>query len=195
MPLQSTHSSRRLTAALTAAVIAWLLAGCGSSHSSGTVADPASAVPAAAPLYAGATVRPGEPLKKNALAAGRALTHQADPYLNLLGALGTPGSGTLSYKADVAPWLGEHAGVFLSALDSATESRVSQLLSLLGKGRLGGSPSAGSFPFGTHGAQGAIVLDTSDVARPVRSSMPRPSGRDRTPAPTAASPIRPARPA
>jgi len=165
VPLQSTHSSRHLTAALTAAVIAWLLAGCGSSHSSGTVADPASAVPAAAPLYAGATVRPGEPLKKNALAAGRALTHQADPYLNLLGALGTPGSGTLTYKADVAPWLGEHAGVFLSALDSATESRVSQLLSLLGKGRLGGSPSAGSFPFGTHGVQGAIVLDTSDVAK------------------------------
>ena len=62
MRLLSTQRARRLSAALMPAVIASLLAGCGSSHKSGTVADPASAVPAAAPLYAGAVVRPGEPL-------------------------------------------------------------------------------------------------------------------------------------
>ena len=147
------------------AVIASLLAGCGSSHSSGTVADPASAVPAAAPLYAGAIVRPGEPLKGAARSAGSALTHQADPYLNLLGALQTPGSGKLDYKTEVAPWLGEQAGIFLAAVDPSAEARLGQLLSLLVQGGLRGSSGSSAFPFATHGAQGAIVLDTSDVAK------------------------------
>jgi Protein of unknown function (DUF3352) len=163
--LLSTQSARRLTAALMPAVIAWLLAGCGSSHSSGTVADPASATPAAAPLYAGAIVRPGEPLKGSARSAGTAFTHQADPYLSLLGALQTPGSGKLDYKTEVAPWLGEQAGIFLAALDAAAEARLGQLLALLAQGRSGGSSGSSAFPFTARGAQGAIVLDTSDVAK------------------------------
>src|SRR5258707_1099312 len=73
-------------------------AGCGSSHSSGTTIDPASAVPATAPLYASATVRPDGALQSAARAAGRALTRQADPYLRLLGALQTPGSPALDFK-------------------------------------------------------------------------------------------------
>jgi hypothetical protein len=162
--LLSTQSARRPSAALMPAVIASLLAGCGSSHSSGTVADPASAVPAAAPLYAGAIVRPGEPLKGAARSAGSALTHQADPYLNLLGALQTPGSGKLDYKTEVAPWLGEQAGIFLAAVDASAEARLGQLLSLLVRGQSGASGSS-AFPFAAGGAQGAIVLDTSDVAR------------------------------
>jgi hypothetical protein len=163
--LLSTQSARRLTAALMPAVIASLLAGCGSSHSSGTVADPASAVPAAAPLYAGAIVRPGEPLKGAARSAGSALTHQADPYLKLLGALQTPGSGTLDYKTEVAPWLGEQAGIFLAAVDASAEARLGRLLSLLVQGQSGGSSGPSAFPFAARGAQGAIVLDTSDVAK------------------------------
>jgi hypothetical protein len=163
--LLSTQSARRLTAALMPAVIASLLAGCGSSHSSGTVADPASAVPAAAPLYAGAIVRPGEPLKGTARSAGSALTHQADPYLNLLGALQTPGSGKLDYKTEVAPWLGEQAGIFLAAVDASAEARLGQLLFLLAQGRSGGSSGSSAFPFAAGGAQGAIVLDTSNVAK------------------------------
>jgi Protein of unknown function (DUF3352) len=163
--LLSTQSARRLTAALMPAVIASLFAGCGSSHSSGTVADPASATPAAAPLYAGAIVRPGEPLKGAARSAGTALTHQADPYLVLLGALQTPGSGKLDYQTEVAPWLGEQAGIFLAALDASAEARLGQLLALLAQGRSGSSSGASAFPFAAHGAQGAIVLDTSDVAK------------------------------
>jgi hypothetical protein len=163
--LLSTQSVRRLSAALMPAVIASLLAGCGSSHTSGTVADPASAVPAAAPLYAGAIVRPGEPLKGAARSAGSALTHQADPYLKLLGALQTPGSGKLDYKTEVAPWLGEQAGIFLAAVDASAEARLGQLLSLLAQGQSGGSTGSSAFPFAAGGAQGAIVLDTSDVAK------------------------------
>ena len=99
MSLPSQHGSSRSSALLILALAAVAIAGCGSSHSSGTEADPAGAVPASTPLYAGATVRSGEPLKAAARAAGRTLTHQADPYLRLLGALQTPGSPALDVQA------------------------------------------------------------------------------------------------
>ena len=95
-----------------------------------------------------------------ALAAGKALTHQADPYLRLLSTLQTPGAPQLSYAREVAPWLGPHAGIFLTSLSSSS----STLLALVEQGLLGGTAS-GAFPFGTGGAQGAIVLDTSNVAK------------------------------
>jgi hypothetical protein len=148
-----------LACAALCVIVALALAGCGSSSPGGTAADPAAAVPAQALLYAGATVRPTGAEKTSALAAGEALTHQADPYLRLLGALQTPGSAQLNFARDVAPWLGPHAGIFLTSLGSA-----SALPSLLEQGLLGGS-SAGAFPFGASGAQGAIVLDTSDSAK------------------------------
>jgi Protein of unknown function (DUF3352) len=151
---------RALGVMLLAAALALALAGCGSSHVSGTSADPALAVPASTPLYAGVTVRPRGAEQAAALAAGRALTHQSDPYLRLPQALQTPGSATLNYKRDVAPWLGPHAAVFLSSLTAS-----GSLLSLLQQGLLGGSAGTGAFPFGAGGAQGAIVLDTSDASK------------------------------
>jgi hypothetical protein len=155
------HTTLLALAAIVAMPILAALAGCGSSSPVlGTAADPAGAIPASVPLYAGATVRPDGALKTDALAAGRTLTHETDPYLRLLAALQTPGSPTLDFNRDVAPWLGPHAGIFLSSLDGS-----SQLLSLLEHGLLGGSSTASSWPFGAHGVQGAIVLDTSDVTK------------------------------
>jgi hypothetical protein len=155
------HRSLRLAAALLLClVIATLAAGCGSAHTNGGPADPASVVPASAALYLGATVRPDGALKTDALTAGGTLTHQSDPYLHLLAALQTPGSPPLDFSRDVAPWLGAQAGIFLDSLDSSN-----QLLTLLQQGLLGGS-SASAWPFGAKGgAQGAIVLDTSDPAK------------------------------
>jgi uncharacterized protein DUF3352 len=135
------------------------LAGCGSSSPGGTSADPADAVPASAVLYAGASVRPTGAEKTDALAAGKALTHQTDPYLRLLGALQTPGSSQLSFARDVAPWLGPQAGVFLTSLPAS-----GTLPSQLAQGLLGSSSSS-QFAFGSSGAQGAIVMDTSDSAK------------------------------
>jgi hypothetical protein len=149
----------RLTCAALVVSIGAALAGCGSSNPGGTSADPADAVPASAVLYAGASVRPTGTEKTDALAAGKALTHQADPYLRLLGALQTPGSAQLSFARDVAPWLGSQAGVFLTSLASS-----STLPSQLAQGLLGSSSSS-QFAFGSSGAQGAIVMDTSDSAR------------------------------
>src|ERR1019366_2252975 len=120
--------------AVAAAAIIGALAGCGSSAAPRSRADPATVIPASASLYAGASVRPSGSLTRAAAADGRALTHQADPYLRLLAALQTPGAPQLSFKRDVAPWLGPDAGVYLSSLSSA-----GSLLGLLQQGLLGGS--------------------------------------------------------
>ena len=146
------------------AALALLGAGCGSAPSGSSI-DPANAVPASAALYAGATVRPEGSLQKAASTAGRKLSHQADPYLRLLGALQTPGSSAPNFDKDVAPWLGPRAGVFLSAADSSGQAAVGRLLTLVEQGLIGGSSAKGSFPFAVHSVEGAIVLDTRDTAK------------------------------
>ncbi len=152
--------TRIVSTTLAVTVLTAALAGCGSSASTGTSADPAGVTPGSAPVYVGAVVRPSGSLETNALAAGSKLTHQTDPYSRLLGVLQTPGSPTLDYSHDVAPWLGPNAGLFLSSLGSSET-----IESLLQQGLTGGGGSAGAeWPFGAGGAQGAIALDTSDLA-------------------------------
>jgi hypothetical protein len=159
--------SARLTPApllVLLAVAALAGGGCGSSPA-GTSIDPANAVPGSVALYAGAVVRPEGSLQEAASAAGRTLTHQANPYLRLLGALQTPGSRSLDFKRDVAPWLGPRAGVFLSSGGGSGEAAISRLLALFEQGLLGRAPGGGSFPFAAHSVEGAIVLDTRDSAK------------------------------
>jgi hypothetical protein len=157
----SRHRRARTTQVATALLTCSLLAltGCGSSsHDDGTEADPAIAVPAATPLYLGATVRPSGSQLQGALAAGKELTGQADPYLRLLAALQTPGSPKLDFKRDVASWLGPHVGVFLSSLASAGPLIGLVQASLTGKS----TGDASSFPFAEGHLDGAIVMDTSN---------------------------------
>jgi Protein of unknown function (DUF3352) len=175
-PRRLNHRTRALVA-LSLAAGALTGAGCGSSGSSGSSVDPANAVPASAALYAGAVVRPEGSLQKAARNAGQTLTHQADPYLRLLTALQTPGSGTLDFKRDIAPWLGPRAGVFLSAAGTSdAEAAVGKLLTLVQQGLLGQSSSSGAFPFAAHSVEGAFVLDTRDVAK-ARSFVKALAGR------------------
>ncbi len=145
-------------------VTALTVSGCGSG-ASGTSIDPARAVPASAPLYAGAYVRPTGQLQRAAQAAGRGLTHQSDPYLRLIEALQTPGAGTIEYKRDIAPWLGERAGIFLTATGASEERAVDRLLTLVEQGLLGSGSARGAFPFAANSVEGAIVLDTRDAAK------------------------------
>jgi hypothetical protein len=157
----ATHRRSPRIATVLLLLAAALAAGCGSTHTSGTAADPASFVPASAPLYLGATVRPDGALKTDALAAGGTLTHQSDPYLRLLSTLQTPGSPPLDFGRDVAPWLGSQGGIFLSSLSSS-----GKLLSILQQGLLGSSSARSAWPFSAQGgAQGAIVLDARDIAK------------------------------
>jgi hypothetical protein len=159
------RSSRRLAIAALAVLVVVVIAGCGSSHSTATGPAPAAAVPSSTPLFAEAVVRPEGSLKTAAAAAGRTVAHQPDPYLRLLTALQTPGSGRLDFNRDLASWLGQRAGIFLSAAGAAGQANTSQLLSLITQGLLGGSATASAFPFGAHGAQGAIVLDTTNTSK------------------------------
>lgn len=154
------RSARSALAALAAAVLALSLAACGSGASSGTKADPATVVPARAPLFAAAVVRPTGSLSDAAKKAGKALTHRADPYLALVSLLQTPGSPALDYKRDVAPWLGPQAGAFVTSLRAAAP-----LVAILQQGLLGAGARPIPFPFASGGAQGALVLDTSDAAK------------------------------
>jgi hypothetical protein len=148
--------------ALAAAVLA--LAGCGSSSSPGSSVDPASVVPASAPLYLGAIVQPGGSLKSSATAAATTLTHQPDPYTRLASVLQAPGTPTLTYSHDLEPWLGTNAGLFLTSLSTsaATTTQLQQLLGEVLQGGASSTPSA--WPFAS-GVQGAIVLDTSDSSK------------------------------
>ena len=157
--------TRIVSTALAVTALAAALAGCGSSSSTGTSADPAGVTPSSAPVYVGAVVRPSGALKSDALTAGRDLTHRTDPYSRLLGVLQTPGSPALDFSRDVAPWLGPNAGLFLSSLGSteAIESLLQQGLTGSG-GESGGSSAGSEWPFGAGGAQGALVLDTSDLS-------------------------------
>jgi Protein of unknown function (DUF3352) len=154
-------------ALLISAVIAAPLAGCG-SQSSGNGIDPATAVPASAPLFAGAVVRPTGTLRTNAQGAATALSHQANAYLRLLGALQTPGSPPLDFKRDLAPWLGRQAGIFFTSPGAAGRTDAGGLLSLLQQTLTGTAsvpfPFAGTGPGPAAGAdEGAIVLDSTNA--------------------------------
>ncbi len=159
-PMPQRRSPRLILLAL--AVIT-ALAGCGSSSSPGTSADPAGIVPASAPLYASAVVRPSGTLKTSATTAARTLTHQPDIYSRLAGVLQVPGSPPLTYSHDIAPWLGPNAGIFLSTV-STSAAATSQLQQLLTQLLQGSSTTPSAWPFAS-GVQGAIVLDTSDAAK------------------------------
>jgi hypothetical protein len=165
-----------LASAALLAACALATAGCGSSGSTGASIDPAKAVPASAPLYASAVVRPDGSLQIAARKAGRALTHQADPYLRLLAALQTPGSPTLDFQRDLAPWLGSNAGVFLSSSAGSTEQAAERLLALVQRGLLGQGSTASAFPFAAHTVEGAFLLDTRDTAK-ARSFLRTLAGR------------------
>jgi Protein of unknown function (DUF3352) len=152
-------------ALLGCAAIAAPLSGCGGSQAPSTGVDPAQAVPASAPVFAGAIVLPSGALRTNARSAARALSHETNPYQNLLGALQTPGSPALNFKRDLAPWLGTQAGIFLSSQGAAARAGAVSMLSLL-QGILSGSGNV-TFPFAggssSGAAQGAIVLDAPNA--------------------------------
>ena len=162
--------ARRAPVLVLAALLgAVAIAGCGSSHAGGTSADPAGVIPSGAAVYLGATVRPNGSEATAALAAGRALTHQANPFPRLLALLRTPGSPPLDYKTEVAPWLGPHAGLFLTS-DAGASSMLA-----LAEATVTNSTSSATLSFGAGQADGAIVMDTRDSSA-ARTFLARQAG-------------------
>ena len=145
-------------------------------------AIPRASCPRRRRIYAGADVRPNGAREAARAAVGRALTRQTEPlHAAAWLAAADAGFADADYTRDVAPWLGRHAGLFLSSRGAARarplpllEQRL--LASLLGARAL--------LPLRRHGAQGAIVLDTSDLVEGERSFL---SSRPPMRAPSASS--------
>jgi hypothetical protein len=105
------------------------LAACGSDSSGGGGPDPASAVPAKAPVYVEITVRPEGDLKDNALNVAGKLLATDDPEAELKKLLEDSGSSTdtadVNYDEDLKPWLGQRVGFFVTELkDSDVEGAL-----------------------------------------------------------------------
>lgn len=159
-------SARLTPVLLTLALLALVAAGggCGGSSGSGH-ADPAALVPASAPLYVSVAIKPAGGRSSAAEVAARKLTHLDEPYGSLAQSLLSTTGGKPEFKRDIAPWVGERAGVFATSLGAASlMPRASSLQQLL-EGGLSNLPAAlGINGFGAHGVQGAIVLQTSDAS-------------------------------
>lgn len=119
--------------------------GCGSSGSRSN-ADPATLVPASAPLYVSVAIKPSGGSHGDATSDLQRVTHLSDPFGELAEALLQIASDHPRFRQEIAPWVGNRAGIFLTRLPS-------------------GSSALGARAFGSRGGQGAIVLDTSDLAR------------------------------
>jgi hypothetical protein len=163
---------RHLTVAPALFAVGVVLAGCGSSGS-GTNADPANVTPATVPVYAKLAIKPSGGAKGAAASAVKTLTHLAEPYGSLAQALLSNGGTRLDFKRDIEPWVGDDAGVFLTALDTSKLPQGASSAQALLEGGLSSVGSAlGAGAFGSMEAQGAIVLDTSDVGK-ARSFLAR----------------------
>jgi hypothetical protein len=113
---------RSLAAMAAAGAVLLGAAGCGSSAGSSSGAnagvDPAASLPASAPLYVEAQLRPEGDLKANVDAVARKVLRTNDPgqkVVDLLDRALNAKAGT-DYKADIEPWLGNRAGLAITAL-------------------------------------------------------------------------------
>jgi Protein of unknown function (DUF3352) len=120
--------ARRLSIALAAcvAVPAAILVGCGGGDGGSSSADvgPAAAVPANAPLYLDATVKPTGQAQTDAKAALTKVMDTADPggkIVSLIEDESKSEGHPINYQQDVAPWLGEKAGFFFTSFADNAE--------------------------------------------------------------------------
>ena len=111
---------------LVLALVAALAAGCGSSSSGGGgSSDPAAAVPASAPIYVEANVHPDGKLGADVTAVLKKVLRTDDPAAKLKSLFDQSGKRDgITYDKDIAPWLGDHIGVAVTALSGSNPSFV-----------------------------------------------------------------------
>jgi Protein of unknown function (DUF3352) len=111
-------TARSLVLALLCALISAIAVGCGSSDSgSGGADDPAALVPATAPVYAEATLRPDGKVGADLDAALKKILRTDDPGAKIQKALNESGkTNDVTYKDDVEPWLGDRAGIAVTGI-------------------------------------------------------------------------------
>jgi hypothetical protein len=110
--------ARSLVLALLCALISAIAVGCGSSSSgSGGADDPAALVPATAPVYAEATLHPDGTVGADLDAALKRILRAEDPGAKIQKALDDSAkTDGVTYKDDIEPWLGERAGIAVTAI-------------------------------------------------------------------------------
>jgi hypothetical protein len=113
-----------------AAALAAIVSGCGGGNSGSGEVDvgPAAAVPQNAALYLDGTVKPTGSAEADARAAAAKIMGTDDPggkIVSLIEREAKADGHPIDYQRDVAPWLGEKAGVFFTSLaDNAEKGAV-----------------------------------------------------------------------
>jgi hypothetical protein len=111
--------------AASCAAVAVPIAGCGSdsnsSSSGGTSGtDPAALLPASAPVYVEAQVRPTGELAANAKTVAGKILRTSDPGGKIVALIDDAAKDEgASYKKDVEPWLGQRAGIAITGVHGA----------------------------------------------------------------------------
>ena len=108
------------TVAALAALLALLVAGCGSESSGSSGSDPAALAPATSPLYIEATLQPEGELKTNVEDLAQTIAGVdglGELIVEELESEATDSGEELDYEKEIAPWLGERAGMFFQKYD------------------------------------------------------------------------------
>ena len=115
--------SRRRASVLFAclAVPAAIIAGCGGGGGGRSVdVGPAAEVPANAAIYLDATVKPTGSAEADAKAALSKVLSTSDPGAKIISLIDKQKTATggppINYQQDIAPWLGQKAGLFFTSL-------------------------------------------------------------------------------
>jgi hypothetical protein len=107
-----------------AALVAAALAGCGGSGKQPGTGDPASLVPASAPVYVEVVVRPQGTLRKNTADALTKLLRTRSPGRKVRELFDSIDKD-VKFDRDVKPWLGQRAGIFFTRFtDSPTGALI-----------------------------------------------------------------------
>jgi hypothetical protein len=115
--------ARLLVLTLVLALCAAIAAGCGSSSGSGGDDDPAALIPASAPVYVEAVLHPEGKVRSDAEGALKKILRTDDPNAKILDLLEKAGAKKdLTFKDDVAPWLGDRIGVAVTALHQGRDA-------------------------------------------------------------------------
>jgi hypothetical protein len=112
----------RLVLMVAAATAALAVAGCGGGSDSSSGDSPAALAPPQAPVFIEVSVRPEGKLKSNLEALAESIggiDDLGDLIVTELEQSATDSGEEFDYDKEVAPWLGEKAGIFLSEYDGA----------------------------------------------------------------------------
>lgn len=107
--------ARGVAIAATAGALALGFAACGSDEA-GDDSNVASAVPASAPIYVEAVIRPEGDLKENTEAALSKIMQTDDPAAEIQKLFDESGDQDVTYEQDVEPWLGDRVSAFITGI-------------------------------------------------------------------------------